>query len=83
MPKGAGSKAVQNNPPEIFDPLTVIANASETPLLTTTAAEIPIRAPNSPISGQTMETVQVGAYGQQPFSAWVHYKDRIILPKRE
>lgn len=63
---------------EIYDPIF-----NEKKQFTTTAADNPHYPPKSPMSGQPMELINVGAHGQIPFKAWVSLNDRIVLPYRE
>ncbi|HWY35146.1 MAG TPA: hypothetical protein VNX68_10910, partial [Nitrosopumilaceae archaeon] len=63
---------------EIYDPIF-----SPKKQFTTTAADNPQYPPKSPMSGQPMQLINVGAHGQVPFKAWIHLTDRLVLPYRE
>jgi hypothetical protein len=64
---------------EIYDPIF----NSTAKQFTTTAADNPHYPPKSPMSGEPMEIINCGAHGQTPFRAWIHIRDRIVLPYRE
>jgi len=65
----------------IYDPL--FTNYKQPAPNYTLEAHSPINAPLSPYSREPMQLVNCGSPSEAYFKAWVHLKDRVVLPFKE